>query len=29
MPGSVVNAVKKLWVSKIKDASGNSILWDG
>ena len=29
MPDNVVNAVKKLWVSKIKDASGNSILWDG
>jgi phosphate transport system substrate-binding protein len=29
MPDSVVTAVKKLWVSKIKDASGKSILWDG
>jgi phosphate transport system substrate-binding protein len=25
MPGNVVNAVRKLWVSEIKDASGKSI----
>jgi phosphate transport system substrate-binding protein len=29
MPGNVVNAVKKLWVSEIKDASGKPIFWDG
>jgi hypothetical protein len=25
MPGNVVNAVQKLWVSEIKDASGKPI----
>jgi phosphate transport system substrate-binding protein len=29
MPDNVVNAVKKLWVSEIKDASGKSIFWGG
>jgi hypothetical protein len=29
MPDNVVNAVKKLWVSEIKDASGKPIFWGG
>jgi phosphate transport system substrate-binding protein len=29
MPDNVVNAVKKLWLSEIKDASGKPIFWGG
>jgi phosphate transport system substrate-binding protein len=29
IPDNVVNAVKKLWVSEIKDASGKPIFWGG
>ncbi|MEA3074194.1 MAG: hypothetical protein QOD29_5640 [Alphaproteobacteria bacterium] len=28
LPGDVVSAVKKLWLSEIKDASGKPIFWD-
>ena len=29
IPDNVVNAVKKLWVSEIKDAGGKPIFWGG
>jgi phosphate transport system substrate-binding protein len=29
LPGDVVSAVKKLWVSEIRDASGKPIFWGG
>jgi hypothetical protein len=28
LPGDVVSAVKKLWLSEIKDVSGKPIFWD-